>query len=111
MAIAPIDLQTIFTQVDKVARNQLAQREGHTLQQSIQGAEIQRKKEEQINQVNEAQNTGEGADKINDHNQKQESGAKGDGKKQEKKSEEEKGELSVLSDPNPNIGKKVDISF
>jgi hypothetical protein len=109
MAIAPIDLQTVFSQVDKVGRAQMAQREGQALQQAIQGAELQRKTEEQINQVNQAQNTGEGADKINDNNRRHNEGRKNDGKKQDEKDKEEESQFSVLSDP--CLGKKIDISL
>jgi len=109
MAIAPIDLQTIFSQVDKVARTQMAQKEGQAMQQAIQGATLQKKTEEQINQVNEAQDTGEGADKINDNNRRQNDGRKSDGKSHDEKDKEEDGQLSVLSDP--YLGKKIDISL
>jgi hypothetical protein len=61
MAIQPIDLQTLFTQIDKVGKAQSAQREGLAVQQAIQGVQLQRKTEEQIQSVNEAQDTGEGA--------------------------------------------------
>ncbi len=63
MAITPIDLQAIFSQVDKVGKNQAAQKEGQALHQAIQGAQLERKNEEHIQQVNEAQNTGEGVRK------------------------------------------------
>ena len=43
MAIQPIDLQTLFTQVDKVGKAQSAQREGLAVQQAIQGAHLQEK--------------------------------------------------------------------
>jgi hypothetical protein len=66
MAIQPIDLQTLFTQMDKVGKAQAAQREGAQLQASLQGVENQRKIEEMVQSVNEAQNTGEGAEGIND---------------------------------------------
>ncbi|MDR0324007.1 MAG: hypothetical protein LBI12_06150 [Treponema sp.] len=108
MAIAPIDLQTLFTQLDKVAKNQVSQREGQALHQAIQNVQIQKKLEDNLQQVNEAQNTGEGAEKVNDHGrehgQKQNSG----GKKRQKE-DEEKEKSSVLSDP--NLGRNVDISF
>jgi hypothetical protein len=110
MAITPIDLQTIFTQVDKVGKTQAAAKEGQALAQSIQGAHIQRKTEEQIKQVNETQNTGEGADKINDHSRRQNSGSKKDGKgKDDDKDSEEEKSFSVLR--NPNLGNKIDISL
>ena len=108
MGIAPIDLQTLFTQLDKVGKAQGAQREWQAIQQSIQGSQIQRKTEEQIQQVNEAQNTGEGAQKINDHSQRdQQGGKKGKGKQEER--EDDKELPSVLHDP--NLGRKIDISL
>ena len=108
MAIAPIDLQTLFTQADKVGRSQVAQKEGQALQQSIQGAELQRKTEERINQVNEAQNTGEGIDKMHDQSRRHNSGSKNEEKKQDNKDKEEV-RLSVLRDP--SLGNKIDISL
>ncbi|MCL2442114.1 MAG: hypothetical protein FWD13_01450 [Treponema sp.] len=107
MAIAPIDLQTLFTQVDKVGRAQAAQKEGQALQQAIQGVQLQRKTEEQINQVNEAQNSGDGAEKVNDNSKRQNSGENKNQNKKEDK--DEKKQLSVLS--NPALGKKIDISL
>ena len=109
MAIAPIDLQTIFSQVDKVGKTQVAQKEGQALHQSIQGVEIQRKSDEQIKQVSEASDTGEGADKINDHTQRQNSGSKNEDKRKSDKEKEEQEKLSVLRDP--SLGNKIDISL
>ena len=108
MAIAPIDLQTLFTQVDKVGRSQAAQSEGQALAKSIQGVEIQKKTEDQINQVNEAQNTGEGAEKVNDHSQRKNSGGKNEKRKQDEKNAEED-HLIVLHEL--NLGNKIDISL
>jgi len=113
MAITPIDLQTIFSQVDKVGRTQAAQKEGQALHQAIQGVQVQRKTEEQIQQVNEAQNTGEGTDKIKDRNkeqgQRQGSGGKNDGSNKNPQQSEEEEKLSVLKDP--SLGNKIDISL
>ena len=112
MAIAPIDLQTLFTQVDKVGRTQAAQKDGQALAQSIQGVEIQRKTEEHNKQVNEAQNTGDGIEKIKDKNQdgsqKQNSGSRKDGKPDDREKNEEN-RLFVLRDP--SLGNKIDISL
>jgi len=111
MAIAPIDLQTLFTQVDKVGRSQAAAREGAAIQQSIQGIEIQRKAEELLRQVNETQNTGEGVEKAGDQNRKYGSGAKNDKKKSGNKEDDEDNpdKRAVLS--NPSLGRKIDISL
>jgi len=110
MAITPIDLQTLFSQVDRAGRFYNAQRDGQAIAQSIQGVEIERKADEQINQVNEAQNTGEGADKINDNSQKQNSGQKGEKRKNED-NEEETDENNRLIISDPSLGRKIDISL
>jgi len=107
MAIAPIDLQAIFSQVEKVGKAQAQQKEGQALQQSIQGAQLQKKTEEQIKQVNETQNSGDGAEKINDNSQRNNSGNKKEEGRKENKKEEEK--LNVLRDP--SLGNKIDISL
>jgi hypothetical protein len=109
MAIAPIDLQTLFTQLDKVAKTQSAQRESQVIQQAMQGVQLQRKTEEHIEQVNEAQNMGEGVEKVND--KKQNDKDKGEEKRKNRESAEKEDEdnPSVLRDL--NLGKKIDISL
>jgi hypothetical protein len=110
MAIQPIDLQALFTQVDKVAKTQTAQREGLALQQEIQGTQLQRRTEENIRSVNEAQNTGDGSEKINDQN-KQRQDSSGGGKKgsPQNNSGQEQKEAFVFNDP--RLGKNIDISL
>jgi hypothetical protein len=107
MAIAPIDLQTLFTQLDKVAKAQSAQRESQVIQQAMQGVQHQLKTEEHIKQVNEAQNMGEGVEKVNDKKDKE----KGEGRKKNREHTERENEdkPSVLSDP--SLGKIIDISL
>jgi hypothetical protein len=110
MAISPIDLQTLFTQVDKVGKQESAQREGLAIQQALQQAQNQQLTEERIRSVNEAQDSGEGAEGIKDRN-----GAKGrdrDGEKKTKEEEEEEKASeseSVIRDL--DLGKNVDISL
>lgn len=108
MAIAPIDLQTLFSQVDKIGKAQMSQREGQALHQAIQGVQIQKRTEEQINQVNQAQDSGEGAEKINDHGQRHSGGGK-KGKKQREDEQDEEEQPSVLYDP--HLGNKINISL
>jgi len=106
MAIAPIDLQAIFSQVDKVGKAQAAQREGQALHQAILGVQLQKKTEEHIQQVNEAQNMGDGAEKIGDQKQRQGGGNKEKNKREER---EEENQVSVLRDP--ALGNTIDISL
>jgi hypothetical protein len=110
MAIAPIDLQTLFTQLDKVGKAQMSQREGLAMQQAIQGVQIQKKTEEHIQEVNEAQNTGEGVEKVNERGRRNSSANGRKNEKGQKKEQEEDGtQPSVLSDP--TLGRKIDISL
>jgi hypothetical protein len=108
MAITPIDLQTLFTQIDKVGKTHASQREELALQQSIQGVQLQKKTNEQMQQINEAQNTGEGAEKINDHGSGSRENQKNSGKKNEQK-EEKNDNAFVLNDP--SLGRNIDISY
>jgi len=116
MAIAPIDLQTLFTQVDKVGKAQTAQKEGLALQQAIQGAQLQKKTDEQIQQVNETQDTGEGVDNINDKTHRQKNENKNRYKNQSSQDSEESGDenaddKSFYNFRDPSLGNKIDITY
>ncbi|MDR2966279.1 MAG: hypothetical protein LBU88_10965 [Treponema sp.] len=110
MAIAPIDLQTLFTQLDKAGRMHMTQRETQPIQQAIQAVQTQKKTEEQINQINETQDTGDGAEKVND--QGRDKGYKqSDGKERKKNEEAEEERKKILELSDPALGKKIDISL
>ena len=114
MAIQPIDLQTLFTQIDKVGKNQASQREGMQIQQALQGIQTQQKTEEQIRSVNEAQNTGEGgAERVKDRNSRGRSPGEQGGEEDREAGED--GELPRLERPafvirDPGLGQNVDFS-
>jgi hypothetical protein len=110
MAIQPIDLQTLFTQLDKVGKAQTAQREGLAVQQAIQGVQLQRKTEAQIQSVNEAQDTGEGAEKVKDRGGQGQSES-GGGKRQQAAEDETNGEQQPIVFRDPSLGKNIDISL
>ena len=109
MAIQPIDLQVLFTQVDKVGKTQIAQQEGHALQQAIQGTQLQRKTEEHVQEVNEAQDMGEGTEKVNDRKQGNSGKSGGKNEKDRNKNDEEEKKPSIFQDP--SLGNKIDISL
>jgi hypothetical protein len=110
MAIQPIDLQTLFTQMDKVGKAQIAQREGLALQEAAHGVLIQRKTEEHIQAVNEAQNTGEGTEKVKDRGaQGKDSGEEKKKEERDKPSAQEEARSPVISDP--SLGRNIDISL
>jgi hypothetical protein len=112
MAIQPIDLQTLFTQLDKVAKTQSSQREGAAMHEAIQGAQLQRRTEEQIKAVNDVQNTGEdGAEKVKDRGaQAHDKHNGGKGRKQEdEKPDQEEAKAAVIHDL--RLGRNIDISL
>jgi hypothetical protein len=113
MAIQPIDLQALFSQVEKVGKLQANQKEGLQLQQSIQGTLVQQKTEERIQSVNESQDVSRGPEKTKDRaarrgrddtgrrdGQDEDGEALGDG--------ESGADPSVIQDP--ALGKHVDLS-
>ncbi|MDR0378123.1 MAG: hypothetical protein LBH70_10060 [Spirochaetaceae bacterium] len=112
MAVQPIDLQVLFTQVDKVGKEQMNQKEGVHLQTALQGAQLQKKIEERSHSVTELQDAGDGTERIKDRNARRRGGEHASGRKpgeNDNAAESETGgEPSVIRDP--ALGKNVDIS-
>jgi hypothetical protein len=111
MAIQPIDLQTLFTQVDKVGKTQAAQREGLQIQEALHQLQSQKKAEEQVQSVNEAQDAGDGAERIKDGNSRRPSG-EGEGREQPEDGEEEPEKENLRENliRDPTLGRNIDIS-
>lgn len=113
MAIQPIDLQTLFSQLDKIGKTQSDQKEGVQIQQSLQGALNQRRVDERIRAVNEAQDTGEGPERVKDKNRRRgergNAGETGSSEPKDGSSDGEEGQKSeIVTDP--NLGKNIDLS-
>jgi hypothetical protein len=109
MAISPIDLHTLYGQVDKVGKQEAAQKEGAALLQSIQQAKNQEKTDERIRSVNEAQDTGEGTEEIKDKNGGR-AGHDGSGRHREEAEEKaEEADDGVIRDP--DLGRNIDVSL
>ena len=109
MAIQPIDLQTLFTQLDKVGKDQMIQKEGAQLQAAVQGIQIQKKTDEQYQAVNELQDVGNEAEKIKDKNARKQS----QGGSAQEEGEAEEGLASgddgaTIRDP--DLGMNIDVS-
>ena len=109
MAISPLDLQTLFTQMDKVGKQEAAQRDGAALFQSIQQAKVQQQTDERLRAVNEAQNMGEGTEAVKDK-----TGGQAEQKDQHNRTAEgaeEKAEKDNIVFQDPNLGKNLDFSM
>jgi len=112
MAIQPIDLQALFSQLDKVGKTQAVIREGQQLNDALQQAQIQKKLEQNVQSVNQAQNMGEEAETIKDENRRGAStghgGAKGNPGEKEETDPEESNRGEIIRDP--ALGRNLDIS-
>jgi hypothetical protein len=112
VAIQPIDLQTLFTQIDKVGKEQMNQKEGAHLQAVLQNAHLQKKTEERFHAVTELQNTGDGTERLKDRNARRQGGGEHpSGRKPDEDGAAEsgdKGDPPVIRDP--ALGKNIDIS-
>jgi hypothetical protein len=64
MALLPIDLQTMFSQMSQVGREQAVQKEVPPQLQAVQAEQIARKSEHDDKAVNQAREPGEGPEKV-----------------------------------------------
>jgi len=111
MAIQPIDLQALFTQLDKVGKNQAVQREGQHIQESIQQIQIQRKNEQNIQSVNQAQDMGEEAATIKDekrHGGRENNAGAGERQPEDEEFSGAEEKRDLIRDP--ALGRNIDIS-
>ena len=111
MAIQPIDLQAIFSQVDKVGKSQAALREGLQIQESLQNVQNQRKLEENVQSVNQSQNMGEEAETIRDENRQGSHANKGEANERQEEENDaptEDKKPDLIRDP--ALGRNIDIS-
>ncbi|HCM27967.1 MAG: hypothetical protein A2Z99_05885 [Treponema sp. GWB1_62_6] len=107
MAIQPIDLQTLFSQMDKVGKSQAELKEGAQMQQALVGAANQKKLDDRVRSVNETRDPGDGPEKVKDRPPKR-GGDKGSRKKDGKKDEDEHESSEIVRDP--DLGRNVDLS-
>ena len=106
----PLDLQALFSQVDKVGRTQAFIREGQQMQDALHQADTQRKLEQNVHSVNQSQNMGEEANTIRDENRQ---GARAQYMGVEKKENDEEDETEKEGPEyikDPALGKNLDIS-
>jgi len=66
MPLLPIDLQTMFSQMNQVGREQAVQKEVPPQYQAAQAAQLVQKAEHDDKAVNQAREPGEGAEKVDD---------------------------------------------
>ncbi|MDR1788344.1 MAG: hypothetical protein LBR16_07860 [Treponema sp.] len=108
MAVQPIDLQTLFTQMDKVGKEQALSRDGAQIQAGLQAQESRRRQEAQVQAVNQAQDLGDGAEGIHGWGGRGAGGGSGKQKQRQDDKAPPKKPPRCLEDP--MLGRNVDIS-
>jgi hypothetical protein len=104
MPLLPIDLQTLFAQMNQVGREQAVQKDVAPQYQFVQGNELVKKSEHDDSAVNQTRQVGEGLEKISDESKGQ-SREKQTG--QERKDEEAKKKKEYFEDP--DLGHHINI--
>lgn len=105
MPILPIDLQTLFGQMNQVGKDQAVLKEGAEIQASLQNMQIVKETEQKDNSVNESEDVGEGIEKAKNEDRKGKGKKKGKKDKENKEHNEQK--LTYFTDP--SLGRHIDI--
>ncbi|MFP4329791.1 MAG: hypothetical protein ACOCWS_02400 [Alkalispirochaetaceae bacterium] len=106
MSLQPIDLQTLFSQLSNVGREQAALRDGLIQNQAVVGNEIIRKSEEEQHTVPESEELPEGPENL--HDEQEGSGAGSRRRKRKKGEPPREHPREVFREP--YLGKNVDLS-
>jgi hypothetical protein len=103
MPILPIDLQTLFTQMNQVGKEQSAQKEGAAIQSSMVNMGLLKQAEEKNASVSESQNIGEAISSLKNEEKKK----RGHTGKRGSKGQPAEEKKEVFSDP--ALGHHIDI--
>lgn len=106
MPIKPIDLQTLFSQLNQVGKQQAAEKDGAALHASLHGAVVKRIEDEAAKAVQRPKDEQETAKSVDDKGGSRR-GSPGQGKKREGEPDEEP-RTETITDP--ALGGHVDIS-
>ncbi|MDR2864100.1 MAG: hypothetical protein LBV68_00635 [Spirochaetaceae bacterium] len=112
MAITPLDLQMIFSQLDQIGKEVSSQKEGAALRSVMQNDSRQKIQDEKMKSVHQTDDSGSGPVKTKnnkkDSGEEETSGKKSAGGKESEADGESAGTLPAVHDL--NLGKYVDIS-
>jgi hypothetical protein len=105
MPILPIDLQTLFTQMNQVGKDQAVMKEGAEIQASMHNMQIAKQTEQKDNSVNQSEDVGKGIEKTKNENRK------GQDKKKRKKDKDDSGPAGQKQEyfTDPSLGRHIDI--
>lgn len=106
MSLQPIDLQTLFSQLSNVSREQAALRDGLIQNQAVVGSQIVRKGEQDQHTVTESDEVADGPEGLHDDDESQKKGEEQDKRHRQGSDQDRKREVFR----EPHLGKNVDLS-
>ena len=114
MSIQPLDLQTNFSQMNKVGRQVSGEHEADSIKQEVAGAHIQKESQKLANEVPQVIQADKDYAKIRDkkHRNQQRDGEDRDDEDEEDLPEGEESPSPKKTSPyitDPNLGHKIDI--
>jgi len=107
MPLLPIDLQTLFSQMNQVGKEQAVQRDAPPQAQSLQGSLLVQKTEQRDNDVNETQHQEEGPEQIKDRARRESAGRRERGQRG-KTPAKQAPRAEVFRDP--ELGRNIDVT-
>jgi len=107
MPLLPIDLQTLFSQTNQVAKEQVAQKEASPQAQSLQASQLVQKTEQRDNAVNETQHQEQGPEQVKARNRKEPGGGREKGKRGKPPARPTQ-QKDVFRDP--ELGRNIDVT-
>jgi len=108
MPLLPIDLQTLFSQLNQVGKEQAVQKEAGPHAQALQGAQLVRRAEQRDNAVNETERQENGPERARMKLAREE----GERRRRSAKDRKERGKsrsTGSAKEPGPLVGPKRDM--
>ncbi len=107
MAIQPIDLQTMYSSLEKVSKMTAQKQQGIQLQSAIQQEELTKRVQEKASTVEKADMDDDGLSHVKDR-KNSDAEAQTSDEREEKNEEVVEEKFEVIKDP--NLGQHIDIS-
>ena len=108
MALKPIDLQVLFTQMNRVSEQQAAQKNVILQSQTVVGSEIAHRSEELGREVNQTNTIDEGPEPVHEDEERQQTRQRGEREREKKEKGEKESGKEVFRDP--DLGQNIDIT-
>lgn len=108
MPLLPIDLQTLFSQTNQVAREQAVQQQATPQAQSVQGAQLVQQTEQRDNDVNPTEHQQEGPEQVKPRGGRREQVGRREKGQKEKHSGKPAPRREVFRDP--ELGRNIDVT-